>query len=89
MKCDSLDPNKIGIKLTTVSSEQESEFGFGRIGRIRDKNEVGFFFCYSKNEYTEGYAGVPHNFILVCTHFCFIAWVVLRVEFVAGLPWCG
>ena len=47
------------------------------------------FFRYSKNEYTEAYAGVPHNFIVVCTHFCFTAWVVLRVEFVAGLPWFG
>lgn len=75
VKCDSLDPNKIGIKLTTVNSEQESEFGFGR---VRDKNEGFFFFCYSKNEYTKGDAGVPHNFIVVCMHFCFVAWSVFE-----------
>ena len=57
MKCDSLDPNKIGIKLTTVSSEQESEFGFGRIGRIRDKNEVGFFFAIQKMNILKGMLG--------------------------------
>lgn len=57
VKCDSLDPNKIGIKLTTVSSEQESEFWFGR---IRDKNEVVFFFfAIQKMNILKGMLGYP------------------------------
>lgn len=37
-----------------------------------------FFFCYSKNKYTEGDDGVPHNFMVVCTHFCFTAQCVFE-----------
>lgn len=57
-------------------------FGLGESG-IKMRWFFFFFFCYSKNEYTEGDAGVPHNFIVVCTHFCFIA----RVVFESGV--CG
>lgn len=69
VKCNLLDPNKIGMQLSQSSVGKEVELSSGESGLKHS------LFCYSENTLKE-MQGRPHNSIVVCT--CF--WLMVKRE---------